>query len=395
MNICFYTANEISPEIGGTERITASVAKGLSSYYGVKCFSLFSNALPEGVDKCGFEASLKISTSERGRKTLVDFLGRNGITIIINQGAFELCRFFKSVANKVGAKLVTVHHFDPGYEEHFLTFHSLLSQIKNAGNAINFARCMVRMVLYPIKKYRYVKRVPFTYRDAYECSDRIVLLSDKFREGFLKYGNIQPTKDIIEVIPNSLSFDEFFDIRNYSKKEKVVLVVSRLDEVAKRISLVLKIWKDLCANGKYSDWELLIVGQGDYENEYKEYVSKQNLRNVFFEGKQKPQKYYERASIFMLTSSHEGWGLTLTEAQQYGCVPLAFNTYQSLTDIIEDKHTGYIIKEGQVEQYAACMEKLMIDDDLRRQMAEECIESSKRFKSDVVCKKWFDLLNKL
>ena len=51
---------------------------------------------------------------------------------------------------------------------------------------------------------------------------------------------------------------------------------------------------------------------------------------LFLKGQKNPEPYYNEASIFMMTSSFEGWGLTLTEAQQYGCVPLAFHSFASL-----------------------------------------------------------------
>ena len=75
------------------------------------------------------------------------------------------------------------------------------------------------------------------------------------------------------------------------------------------------------------------------------------LKRVRFEGRQNPKRYYEEASIFMLTSSFEGWGLTLTEAQQFGCVPLAFYSYASLPDIITDGKNGFMIPYPALEVY--------------------------------------------
>ena len=72
----------------------------------------------------------------------------------------------------------------------------------------------------------------------------------------------------------------------------------------------------------------------------------------FLKGQKKnPEPYYNEASIFMMTSSFEGWGLTLTEAQQYGCVPLAFRSFASLTDIITDKVNGFAIPNDDISLY--------------------------------------------
>ena len=395
MNICFYTGKEVSPEIGGTERITASVASGLSKFYGVKCYSLYSLSVDEALSKCGFEGKLKISSSNKGYKELVEYLKRNNIEIIINQGAFDMAAFFKKAADEVGAKLITVHHFDPGYEENFVTFHSLISQIRKKKDLLRKIWYIAKIPYYPIKKIKYLNRVPSTYKEAYEYSDRIVLLSEKFKEDFLNYGGINNDIDKIRVVSNCLSFDDFFNMKDYSLKEKTVLIVSRLDEVQKRISLALQIWNGLFVEGKCQGWNLKIVGHGDYETEYKSYVKRHGLNNVYFEGTQNPQKYYERASIFMLTSSHEGWGLTLTEAQQFGCVPLAFNTYKSLSDIIIDGQNGFIIDDLDFETYKARMLCLMENSELRKKMASTAVEDSKRYTAHKVCEKWFVVLNEL
>lgn len=395
MNICFYTGKEVSPLIGGTERITASVANGLTKFFGVKCFSIYSVPLPDVIEKNKFEGKFLLRDLRYSRQELVGFMKQNNIQVLINQGAFDLCPFFRAVVDEVGAKLVTVHHFDPGYEEHFLTFHSLLVQLRKKKNPLKIIKKIFEILYFPIKKKQYVKQVPITYKQAYEYSDRLVLLSKEFKQDFLAYGSIKSGGDKIKVIPNTLSFDSFYNIDDYSKKEKVVLIVSRLDEVQKRISLALRIWKQLNVAGNYRDWKLLIVGHGDYEKEYKFYVKKHGMHNVYFEGTQKPQKYYERASIFMLTSSHEGWGLTLTEAQQFGCVPLAFDTYKSLRDIIEDGKNGFILPDMDLKGYAEKMQCLMDSYELRRKMAAHAIEDSKRFLPEKVCEKWYNLLEDL
>ena len=395
MNICFYTGKEVSPEIGGTERITASIAAGLSKYYGIHCYSIYTMKIDDKFRKYEFDATLFLKNHQQEYSRLVEFLRDNQIDVLINQGAFDLCLLFKKATSETGAKLITVHHFDPGYEENFVTFHSILSQIRKKKNPLRKMWNIAKIPYYPIKKMKYIRGVPATYNEAYVNSDKVVLLSEKFRDDFLSYGGVIGGGDKIRVVPNCVSFDEFFDMNNYSEKEKTVLIVSRLDEVQKRISLALRIWNSLCSDGKYQDWKLLIVGHGDYEHEYKAYVKRHGLTNVSFEGTQEPQSYYRKSSIFMLTSSHEGWGLTLTEAQQFGCVPLAFNSYKSLSDIITDKRNVYIIEDLDMETYKKRMQSLMDNINLRKEMASHAIEDSKRYTPSVVCERWHKLLGDL
>lgn len=135
-------------------------------------------------------------------------------------------------------------------------------------------------------------------------------------------------------------------------------MVARFSENQKRIKLALKIWKEVHKYRDVEDWNFIIVGDGIYKNEYLNMVRKENIPNVYFEGLQKDtEKYYRQSSIFMMTSAFEGWGLTLTEAQQMGCVPIAFKSYKSLTDIITDNYNGIIIEECNIDKYIHYLHK--------------------------------------
>ena len=173
------------------------------------------------------------------------------------------------------------------------------------------------------------------YRAAYECADRVVLLSKNFIKPYCEFAKLRDTSKYT-IIPNGLSFNlhpRFEDLH----KCKVVLIVSRLDEVQKRLSLALRIWARVKQNTAVADgWVMKIVGDGGDRKLYEHIVQKENIPAVTLEGRQNPVSYYEEASIFMMTSQSEAWGLTLTEAQQMGVVPVAFNTYASLRDIITD-----------------------------------------------------------
>ena len=40
MNILFYTTNEVAPQYGGVERVTANIANALTTFYNVNCYCL-------------------------------------------------------------------------------------------------------------------------------------------------------------------------------------------------------------------------------------------------------------------------------------------------------------------------------------------------------------------
>ena len=155
----------------------------------------------------------------------------------------------------------------------------------------------------------------------------------------------------------------------------------------------MNIWNEVEKCGEFADWTLRLVGTGEDLPRYKRFVAQNKLKQVVFEGAQQSEDFYKRSSIFMLTSQSEGWGLTLTEAQQNGCVPIAFDTYDSLHEIITDGNDGFIITKGRLDIYVNHLKDLMRDKDTRYKMAQTAIETSHRFEQTKIAKQWYKILN--
>lgn len=395
MNILFYTVFEVSPMKGGTERITATISKGLNKNFGIKCFSTYSIPINTELEKTQFEAKQRIAFGNEFEKELYNFVKKYNIDIIVNQG-IGLTPLMRKVINQFQNKfLISVHHFNPGAEEDFINLHNILYNLKTSKSLKSLIKNSINLSLFPILKYKNHKRQIQEYKEAYKNSDKVVLLSDKFKPEWMAYANINDNKKFV-CIHNALSFSTYFNIDNYKSKRHEVIIVSRFAERQKRISLALKIWNFIEKDARFNEWKLTIIGYGEeYINLYKNIVKRCGLERVTFDGAQNPVRYYNRAELLLFTSAYEGWGLTLTEAQQFGVVPLAFNSYASLTDIITDGENGFVIPEGNIKLYVDRLKTLMLDGRLRKQMAETAIESSKRFNIDNICQNWFDLFHQL
>lgn len=96
-----------------------------------------------------------------------------------------------------------------------------------------------------------------------------------------------------------------------------------------------------------------------------------------------------------MTSTYQERGLTLTESMQTGVVPLAFDSYPALHDIINDGYDGYIIKNNDIALYADRMQNLMQNDDLRNQIAKNGLVSCKRFATENIMDMWSNLLHSI
>jgi glycosyltransferase involved in cell wall biosynthesis len=295
--------------------------------------------------------------------------------------------------HQINCKIISVLHFNPGYEEFKITWKKAFQSFNRSNRISEIIKGCIRIGFFPLYKIFYPLRNKELYKTVYEYSDKVVLLSNRFVNEYRDYAKIKDEVKF-ETIPNALSFDFYYNTENLSAKKKQVLIVSRLDEIQKRISLSIQIWAALEKNTELTDWHLKIVGHGEAETDYKKMVKDLGLKRISFEGRQNPLNYYKESSIFMMTSAYEGLGLTLTEAQQMGCIPIAFDSYSSVFDIIENGKNGYIIKNNNLEDYICKMKSLMTNKNLRNNMAHQAILSSKRYELPQIIDNWEHIICK-
>lgn len=375
--------------MGGTERTTVTVATGLTKYCNCRCYSVYTVGAETPMESC-FHAELKWEKKE-DVGIIKDFIREHQIDWIIDQGDFFLVPFFKSATNGTNCKVAFVHHFEPGWEEHFLSFWGEMASIISSKSVSQFARASLRTCLYPVVRWRYFRKLHKGYNSAYQNADKTVLLCKGFIPQYMTYGNLEDDKQF-DVIPNGLSYEEYLPIEYLSEKKPVALIVSRLSDPPKRLSLALQIWKEIKRCPEAKGWLLKIVGHGPDEKKYRQIINQQKIPDVSLLGRKQPKAYYEEASIFLMTSRSEGWGLTLTEAQQFGVVPIAFNSYASLEEIITDDEDGIVIPECDVKMYIDKLLRLMCDKKKREGMAIKGIENCQRFSQEKIAMKWWKLL---
>ena len=250
----------------------------------------------------------------------------------------------------------------------------------------------LRLLIYPLWLKRCRQSVLNNFLANYRVADALILLSK------YEIPEIQELTDTdlshCKVINNPLSWERIEDVKILQKKKKQVLIVSRLYNFEKRLDRALKIWKIIEQRG-YTDWQLIIVGTGMHEDYLRELSEELALKNVTFTGRQDPIPYYKDAALFMMTSAVEGWGLTLTESMQTGVVPIAFDSYPALHDIITDRYDGCIIPDNDLEAYADCMEELMRNNEVRERIAKNGLESCHRFEINKIVEQWVNLIESL
>ena len=87
-----------------------------------------------------------------------------------------------------------------------------------------------------------------------------------------------------------------------------------------------------------------------------------------FLGRTETRYLYEKGQIICISSTYEGFSLVLTEALQHEVIPIAFDSFEAVNDIITSGKNGFLVKPFKLDRYIDILEKLMKDDDLRLQM---------------------------
>lgn len=385
MNILLALNVDFDSNSGGLERSSVNLITYLSKQPSILCVCAF-NKFIDKIDNI-IEVETSITSAVDLKKIIVD----HNIDIVLLPGGPWYTLLAAEAVKNTKCKIITAWHFSPGIRVG-ITFMESFDSFKNSSGIYEKLKALTKIVLFPIYTWHEEQKDKNMFKEAYRISDRFVVLSDSYISNFKKHYAFSNV-DKMMAISNSLSFPESISKEGILSKDKTILIVARLDESSKRLTYALKIWKLLEA--KNPEWKLQLVGEGKDRKFYESMVLQLQLKRVFFEGKQQPQPFYRKAAIFMMTSKHEGWGLTLTEAQQMGCVPVAMDSFGSLNDIIAQGFNGFMVKNHNIAGYAKQVQLLIDNVELRQTIAENAVQSSSKFSPDKIGKQWLELFQEI
>jgi len=371
MRILFLHSIAIAPEKGGIERWAASMTAEFEAR-GNACFYLAAKPVwKECADavRQAFLPNAKRFDSRENATFFDAFLCAKKIDVVLFSWADgkRLPEAFANACRSRSVPVIAVIHTEPNFYFH-----------RYCGNGI-FAR---------LKRYFRFYRQTKIYRWNAEKCVASVLLSERFRAGFLKHFARENDGGRIVSIPNPAAFSS--QTLDFSKKKRELLFVGRMENAAKRVDLLLKIWAKLEA--RFPDWSLRLVGDGNDLPANKKLAENLGLRRAFFEGFQNPEKYYREASIFCMTSAYEGFPMVLVESAAFGCVPVAFDSFAAVRDIISDGENGVLVPAFDLDAYAEKLAQLMSDDALRERLAQTALSKiPEKFSPQKIVQKWENL----
>ena len=388
MNIVFYYHLDILPEMGGTERATYALAQELATRNIRSIFLAHArhDCNPTGNTTEFLQKYLPNSSvldCPENEEYIHSLCQNEEVDVFINQDVMNQETLFFSKLRFPEIKLIGIchfslyggiHHFEDYFKQRYILGHSSLWKY------------LIQRLLTPLYKYRLRNMQHCFLKQIYESNDRIVLMSEQEK----RYYPVVDRSRLVS-IPNPVTLKRRVDCACI--KEKLILVVSRMVYVYKRIDYFLQIWKRL--ESLFPDWKVNILGDGACRSYYSNLSKKLKLQHVSFCGRVIPDDFYARASIICSTSTNEGFGLTLTEGMAHGCVPIAFNSFSTARDIIDHEKNGFLISPYNIEEYTSKLKCIMADGSLLTSMSKQAEAKVKEFAPHCIGEKWCRILSEI
>lgn len=376
MNVLFF-CNNLNPSSGGVERVTSLLAKFFLSH-NIKCYYAYCGDDDETVDD-----SLKLRYKESGdynnfKKLLSDFLFQKQIDVIINQDQMQdnTARFMGELKTNSSIATVNCMHINPKFYHYSPLYQSIKWKIKNKLH----------------KLYRGYTLPLINRRRMYNNVDQFVLLSDSFIDDFAYEIGVKKTDLRAVAIPNPLSFK--LSPLSLCKKKNQFLIVARFEESQKNLCSAMRIWKRF--EERNDDYELIVAGYGPDLNMVLNYAQSLQIKRMRFIGKvEHPEELYKEAKFFLMTSTYEGFSMTLLECMQFGCIPIVYDSFSSVHDFIKSWENGVLVKFGQETKFVDAMIKLVSDNSLQEKISKCSYEQSQNYSIDKIGNKWIEFLNKI
>lgn len=389
MNLLFFLTNY--PGHGGIERVTTIVANELVKHQVTVSILSACNLLgkrPEDLDSRIAlyhlpQPNSLLSAANQG--FLRRILAENPFDYVIYQDSYiDTHRLLMAVGYDCEKHLVVVEHNSPLCREKLLQF------TRENLPALPLVQRVRKTLWYLSERLREPRRFARRHQYLLQHCRHYVLLSERFKP---ELEQLMGKTDFsrVSVIGNPLTLSPEINADAVKVKDsREMLFVGRLVR-QKGIHYLLDVWERFTE--KHPDCRLTIVGDGPLRPLIEERMAN-GLKNICLAGAQDDTTaYFERASVLLMTSVFEGFGLVLTEAMSRGCIPIAFDSYASLRDIITPDSDGFIVQPFNIDEYVDTLSKIvaMSDTELHA-LRKAALEKAEKFRVENITRQWLDLL---
>lgn len=228
----------------------------------------------------------------------------------------------------------------------------------------------------------------------YKSSDKIVVISHGMKSDLVNNYNIEDKK--VEVIYTPIYVKK---IKTYSLKQpkhewfekyNIILGVGRLSP-EKRFEDLIKSFA--IVKNKLKDTKLIIIGKGSEKEKLNILINKLKINKdvEIIEFVDEPYSYMKYASVLVLCSEYEGFGMVLAEAMTTNTPVISTNCPSGPEDIL-GKDYELFCKIGDVDCIANNIIKLIKDKTLRNKIIKRNETRVSMFDAKIISNKYLSLI---
>jgi glycosyltransferase involved in cell wall biosynthesis len=229
----------------------------------------------------------------------------------------------------------------------------------------------------------------------YGKADAVIAVSRGVRDDLVKIFRIEAAR--VHIIPNPVDIKkiqalsrEEVDEAAFSGNLPVILSAGRLSKEKGFANLI----SSFSGLTKIGHTRLVVLGAGKEEENLKKLSRELGVSDdVFFLGyKDNPYKYMKHATVLVVPSLYEGFGMVIVEAMACGLPVIATRSYEGIEDIVENEKNGLLVPVADVPALAGAMERLLQDEPLRNALAQEAALRLKKYRIDDIASEYRKVL---
>lgn len=228
-------------------------------------------------------------------------------------------------------------------------------------------------------------------KEALIHSAYVQVLMDEYKKYFYNMGchNVICIPNIVEQVEE----DKVVDL-SVNKEKYTVIDVARMEKNVKRPHQLVEAFVKI--SNMFPEWQLEFYGafdEGSYIRGIRKFIKDHNCQDrIFLKGQvQDIQKRMQKADIFVLPSSYEGFGLALAEAMSLGLPAIGYKSCAAVNTLIINGKNVFLCNDG-VDALAGKLEQLMSEQELRVQMGREAHNSMKLYEPQKIWDRWEKIL---
>ena len=207
--------------------------------------------------------------------------------------------------------------------------------------------------------------------------EKFVVLTEQDKQSWTELHNVCVIPNPLPTIPQTVSQLTF----------KRVIAVGRYT-YQKGFDLLLQAWS--IVEKECPGWKLAIFGPGEKTSYFEQMhdMKIDDTRCELHSAVENIGAEYIDSSIFVFSSRFEGFGMVLLEAMSYGLAAVSFDCPCGPKDIVDNGKDGILVENGNVQQLAEGIIRLINDKEQRESFARYAREKARQYDISIIGQQW-------